>query len=163
MSTLVKSILPKSTEIGKAGELRVRSELLLQGFSPAVCDQDNGVDIILVENGKKLQIKTSYRPAHTPSSYSYKYSFGIRRAQFRNNNAGMYTKKFTKKSYEGVVDFFVFWLVEHDMFYIIPENIIGEKISIVVPTPVNDRKYRINDRKSKSKYEKYRDAWHLLV
>lgn len=163
MKNLEKSILPKSTQIGKAGELRVRAELILQGFSPAVCDQDDGVDIILADNGKKLQVKTSVRPAHTRSSYSYKYSFGIRRAQFRGNGKGLYERRFTKKSYAGVADYFVFWLVEHDVFYIIPESIIGEKISIVVPTPTEDRTYRINDRKSKSKYEVYKDAWYLLA
>lgn len=162
MNTSEKSILPKSTQIGKAGELRVRAELILQGFSPAVCDQDDGVDIILADNGKKLQVKTSARPSHTPSSYSYKYSFGIRRAQFRNAGNGEFERRFTKKSYAGVADFIILWLVEHNLFYIIPEHEIGEKVSIVVPTPIADRKYRINERKSISKYEKYRNAWHLL-
>ncbi len=162
MKNLEKSTLPKSTQIGKAGELRVRSELILRGFAPAVCDQDDGVDIVLVHNGKRLQVKTSFRPAHTPSSYSYKYSFGIRRAQFRGGGNGLYEKRFTKKSYEGVADFFVFWLVEHDIFYIIPEGAIGEKVSIVVPTPTEDRTYRVNNRESKSKYEEYKGAWHLL-
>lgn len=153
----------KSTQIGKAGELRVRAELILQGFAPAVCDQDDGVDIILVDNGKKLQVKTSYRPSHTPSSYSYKYSFGIRRPEFRNAGNGLYKKKFNKKSYAGIADYFIFWLVEHDIFYVIPEGVIGEKVSIVVPTPTEDRTYRIVDRKSKSKYEQYKNAWHLLA
>lgn len=153
----------KSTQIGKAGELRVRSELILRGFSPAICDQDDGVDIILVDNGKKIQVKTSTRPAHTPSSYSYKYSFGIRRAQFRNAGNGAYEKRFTKKSYAGVAEYFIFWLVEDDIFYIIPEEVIGEKVSIVMPTPTENRKYRIKERVSKSKYEVYKNAWHLLA
>lgn len=163
MNNMERSLTPTSTQIGKAGELRVRAELILLGFSPAICDQDNGVDIILADNGKKLQVKTSVRPSHTPSSYSYKYSFAIRRTQFRNAGNGAYEKRFTKKSYAGIADYFVFWLVEHDIFYIVPEEIIGEKVSFVVPTPTEDRTYRINERKSKSKYEEYKNSWYLLA
>lgn len=163
MSITEKFSMLTSPQIGKAGELRVRSELILQGFAPAVCDQDDGVDIILVGNGKKIQVKTSVKPSHTPSSYSYKYSFGIRRPQFRNAGGGTYKRRLTKKSYTGIADYFIFWLVEHDIFYILPEKIIGERVSIVVPTPTEDRIYRINERKSKSKYEQYKDAWHLLA
>lgn len=163
MNNMEKSLTPKSTQIGKAGELRVRAELILQGFSPAVCDQDDGVDIILADNGKKLQVKTSIRPSHSPTNYSYKYSFAVRRAQFRNAGNGAYEKRYTKKSYAGIADYLVLWCVEHNLFYIIPENQIGEKISIIIPTPIEDRKYRINERKSKSKYEEYKNAWHLLA
>ena len=157
-----KKVLPRSTHIGKAGELRVRSELILQGLSPAVCDQDNGVDIILVDNGKRLQVKTSVRPQNN-HNYGYKYSFSVRAQQFRSAGNGVFEKRFTKKSYTGVVDYFIFWLIEHDIFYVIPEGVVGEKVSIVIPTPTEDRTYRINDRESKSKYEVYKNAWHLLV
>lgn len=149
--------------IGKAGELRVRSELVLRGFFPAVCDFDDGVDIVLAHNGKRLQVKSCSRPMHSPTAYSYKYSFGIRRPQVRNNGDGTYRRKFTRNSYLDVVDFIVLWCIEHDLFYIIPEREVAEKVSISVPTPIEDRKYRINERKSKSKYEKYRNAWHLLA
>lgn len=148
--------------MGKAGELRVRSELILRGFSPAVCDNDDGVDIILADNGKRLQVKTSRRPNHSPSNYSYKYSFSIRHMQFREGKNGVYNRTYTRRSYKDKADFFVFWCVEHDIFYVIPVDVIGEKVSFTVPTPTNARKYRINDRKSISKYEQYRGAWDLL-
>lgn len=163
MSITEKSLMLTSPLIGKAGELRVRSELILQGFMPAVCDQDNGVDIVLVDNGKRLQVKTSSRPSHDVKNYSFKYSFSIRQAQIRNTGDGVFRRKYSKKSYAGIADFFIFWCVEHNIFYIIPEDIIGEKVSFVIPTPTEDRTYRINDRKSKSKYEKYKNAWYLLA
>ena len=156
------SIQLKGPQIGKAGELRVRAELILQGLTPAVCDNDDGTDIIIAETGKKLQVKTSLRPQDN-RNHGYKYSFAIRQMQFRQGEEGKYQRTYTRKNYMGKADYFVFWCVEHDNFYIIPEADIGEKVSFVVPTPTEDRKYRINERKSKSKYEKYRNAWHLLA
>ncbi len=161
MSISEKYIKLTAPVIGKAGELRVRSELLLHGFAPAVCDNDYGTDIILANSGKKLQVKTSRRP-HDNKNYGWKYTFSIRQTKFRNSKDGKYERSFTRKNYKGRADFFIFWCIEHDIFYIVPESEIGEKVSFVIPTPIKDRKYRINERKSKSKYEKYKNAWEVL-
>jgi hypothetical protein len=158
---LEKSIRPTAPRLGKAGELRVRSELILNGFSPAVCDDDDGTDIILADNGKKLQVKTSFQPQYN-QNYAYKYSFSIRQTQFRKGKEGHYTRSFTRKNYLDKADYFIFYLVEHNMFYIVPENEIGAKVSFTVPTPGERRIYKRKDQPSKSKYEKYRNAWHLL-
>jgi hypothetical protein len=164
MNTLAKSIkeekLP-APQIGKAGELRVRAELILQGLSPAVCDNDDGIDIIIANNGKKLQVKSSFKPHRDEKAYSLRYSFAIRQPQIRNAGNGLYIKKHMRKNYDQI-DYFVFCLLEHNIFYIIPEKEIGEKVSFCIPTPIEDRKYRIYERKQVSKYEKYRNAWDLL-
>ena len=152
----------KANQIGKAGELRVRSELILRGFNPAVFDQDSGVDIIL-ENGERLQVKTSLNPSYSKKGYSWKYTFRIRAAQFRPKENGLYERKFTKDSYKGKVDYFVFWLVKDNIFYIIPEKEVGGKISLVIPTPKDKRKYEKHTwKKSTSKYEKYKSNWEQL-
>jgi len=44
-------------KIGKAGEYRVISELLLRGWNPMLASIDDGVDIIL-DNNKTIQVKT---------------------------------------------------------------------------------------------------------
>ena len=163
MSTMEKSLKLNSPRIGVAGELRIRSELILHGFTPAICDFDDGVDIILADNGNRIQVKTSTRPWYDSKNYSYRYSFAIRAPQFRNIGDNTFKKKFTKKNYNDVADYFVFWCIEHNIFYIIPVGEIGEKVSFCIPTPTEDRTYRINERTSKSKYEKYKDAWHLLA
>ena len=150
----------KSPDVGKAGELRVRSELLIRGFSSAVFDQDNGIDIIL-SNGKKIQVKTSMRPSHTPSNYSYKYSFSIRQTQFRNSKGGLYERSYTRKDYSEC-DYFIFWCVEDDIFYIIPVGKIGGKISLTIPTPLENRTYRTYKRNHISKYEQYKNNWEVL-
>lgn len=149
-------------KLGKAGELRVRSELILHGFHPAVCDDDDGTDIILADNGKKLQVKTSLHPQYN-QNYAYKYSFAIRQMQFRGGIKGSYVRTYTRKNYLNKADYFIFYLVEHNTFYVIPENEIGVKVSFTVPTPGERRVYKRKDQPSKSKYEKYRNAWHLLM
>lgn len=153
----------KSHILGKAGELRIRSELLLRGFSPAVFDQDTGVDIIL-ENGKRLQVKTSLKPIYSKKDYSWRYSFRVRALQLRPKvGTGLYEKKFTKDSYAGKVDFFILWLIENDLFYIIPEGEVGKKLSLVIPTPNKLRKYKKHSWKgSESKYSKYLGNWEQL-
>lgn len=153
----------KANIIGKAGELRVRSELLLKGFCPAVFDQDMGADIFL-SNGKKLQVKTSLKPINSKKDYSWRYSFNVRQAQFRPAENGLYERKQTRSNYSGEIDYFVFWCVKDNVFYIIPEEEVGGKISLVIPTPKKDRKYiKRTWKESTSKYEKYKNNWEVLV
>ncbi len=60
--------------LGKAGEFRVISELILKGHSPALVCCDNGIDIVL-ENGYKIQVKTSrkiYKSKKSGSGYNLK-------------------------------------------------------------------------------------------
>jgi hypothetical protein len=152
----------KANLIGKAGELRVRSELILKGFLPAVFDQDTGADIIL-SNGKRLQVKTSLKPVHNKKAYSWMYAFSIKQAQFRSAGNGEYKRKLTRKDYSEQVDYFIFWLVEANTFYIIPEEIIGARVSFVIPTPEEKRTYKkLTWKESSSKYEKYKNNWELL-
>lgn len=148
--------------IGKAGELRVRSELLIRGISCGSLDFDDGTDIVL-GNGKKIGVKTSSRPNKDVKNYSWKYSFSIRVPQVRGAKDGLYTKKFTKRNYEGFVDFWVFWCVENDTFYIIPNSEIKQKVSIVIPTPREERTYEKHTwKESVSKYERFKNNWDLL-
>lgn len=148
--------------IGKAGELRVRSELLLKGLIPASFDQDVGTDIIL-ENGKKLQVKTSLKPIYSKKDYSWRYSFSIRAQQFRSIGDGKYKKRHTRQNYGGLADYFVFWLIEQDVFYIVPEGEVGSKLSLVIATPDEKRLYKKHKIKgSTSKYEKYKNNWEQL-
>jgi len=148
--------------IGKAGELRVRSELLLRRIPAAVFDQDMGTDIIL-GNGKKIQVKTAVEPSLDKKAYSWRYSFSIRQSQFRSDGNGKYKKKYTKKDYKGKADYFILWCVKDNIFYIIPEKEIGKKISIAIFTPEHLRKYKRHKQyKSTSKYEKYKNNWEVL-
>ena len=150
--------------IGKAGELRVRSELLIRGIICGAFDQDTGCDIFLI-NGLRIQVKTSIKPIYSKSGYSWKYGFNLNQPQVRPSKkvVGLYERKRTRSDYRKDVDFFVFWCVKDNLFYIIPENEVGKKISLVIATPINKRRYKkYTWKKSTSKYEKYKNNWDLL-
>jgi len=148
--------------IGIAGELRVRSELLKRGIICATFDFDNGTDIVL-SNGKKLGVKTASRPNKDVKNYSWKYSFSIRSPQVRNAGQGLYEKKFMRRDYNGFVDYWVFWCMEDDVFYIIPNSKIGQKVSLVISAPPESRVYKRHKKyKSTSKYEQYKNNWEQL-
>lgn len=149
-------------QIGIAGELRVRSELLLRGISAATYDFDSGADIVL-DSGLRIQVKTCMNPQQDKKSYSWRYSFNIRQRQVRRGSDGKYTKEFVRRDYSDTVNFFVLWCMKDNLFYIIPEKEMGQKISIVISTPDKYRKYKKHsDKKSVSKWEKYKNAWDLL-
>ena len=148
--------------LGIAGELRVRSELLIRGIGCGAFDYDNGTDIVL-SNGKKIGVKTANRPNKDVKNYSWKYSFSIRTPQVRNAGKGMYEKKFMRRDYIGFVDYWIFWCIQNDDFYIIPNGEIGQKVSIVISAPSESRIYkRHKEYKSLSKYEKYKNNWEQL-
>ena len=152
----------ESIHIGRAGESRVCAEMILHGLTPYLPLVDSGIDIIVGESGKRVQVKSSSKPSYSKKDYSWRYSFSIRQLQFRKGEGGLYKRYHTRKSYDQV-DYFVFCLLEHNQFYVIPESEIGEKVSFCINTPDEIRTYKRNpDFVSKSKYEKYRNAWHLL-
>jgi hypothetical protein len=146
--------------IGKAGELRVRSELLLRNISPAVFDQDSGADIIL-QNGKKIQVKTALKPVESNSSW--KYCFWIKRMRVRKKSKGVWERKFTDDNYRDKVNFFIFWLVENNLFYIIPEEKLKDirQLSITIPNPDKLHKKRTWIGFT-TKYEQYKENWEQL-
>lgn len=164
---MAKSIQPttksKSIHIGKAGELRVAAELILRGLTAYLPVQDVGIDIIIGENGKRLQIKTSVKPSYSKTDYSWRYSFSIRPMVVRSNGKGTFARIRTRQDYSEC-DYFVFWCVQHNIFYIIPISEVGIKVSFCISTPDEERTYKKHKEiSSKSKYEKYKNAWHLLI
>jgi hypothetical protein len=148
--------------IGKAGELRVRSELMLRDIIAGHFDVDTGTDVVL-ENGIKIGVKTSLKPIYSKKDYSYRYTFSIRVPQVRNIGDGLYRKKYMKKDYIGFVDYWIFWCVEDNFFYIVPNKEVGQKVSFCIPTPDAERKYISHkEHESVSKYEKYKNNWEQL-
>lgn len=103
--------------IGKAGEYRVASELLLRGHNPLVASIDNGVDLVL-ENGKTIQVKTTTQLGKREDGFylgidisSTSYTMGRRKAPPTDLRA----------------DYFVVWFVERDEFYIIPRDVVASR------------------------------------
>ncbi len=152
-----------SIAVGKAGELRVRSELILQGFHPAVCDFDDGTDIIL-DNGVKIGVKTASRPTYHKQSYAWRYHFSIKVTQVRKGNGnGIYKKKYVERNWKNYVDYWIVWCIQDNFFYIVPSKEIKKKFAIIIPAPDEKRKYQKHTwKETKSKYEKYKNNWKQL-
>jgi hypothetical protein len=138
--------------LGRAGELRVMSELLLRGMNCATCEVDNyGIDIIVVPSGKRIQVKTSRSEYSncTIKNKAYRYPaylFGMSHRSYTNKWGKDVRPQFRKDE----VDFAILWAIDNDWFFIIPsKDICLTQVNI----PIN---------LTKSKYAKYLNAWDLL-
>ena len=100
----------------------------------------NGYDFVIEVNNefKKIQVKCSGCPPKD-NPYSYKVN------TFHGSNGDKYT--------DNHCDFICSYLIEHDIWYIIPIEKINSK-SIRLP--------HTNISKSKSKYVEYFENWELL-
>lgn len=119
--------------IGKAGEYRVMSELLLLGWVPSMPSIDIGKDIVL-NTGISLQVKTVSKPV-----------------------GRFYTAQFGNSKYhqEKIADFIVIWCIEENCFYIIPSKDVKGRQTIAVPSP------KITIIKS-CQYRQFLERWDLL-
>ena len=125
--------------IGTAGELRVMSELILQGFNPAKSYLDEGVDIIL-SNGIRIQVKTAmYKQQHLRGGRYYRF-------QLRKSDR---KKRANISEYS---DFLIAYVIPETAFFIIPVDIIAHFTCLAFSMNKN----------MKSKYSQYQNNWGLL-
>jgi hypothetical protein len=104
-------------KIGKAGELRVASELLLRGFQPSLTLEINEVDIIL-NTGIKIQVKSS----HITEKGYYTFSFKGWKRDSRNNRK-------QEKHQLTNTDFVILFAINENSFFIIPADKIRERFA----------------------------------
>ena len=148
--------LSEQLQLGKAGEYRVLSELILRGASPALTCVDNGIDLVL-ENGKRIQVKTSNKPQFSKSNgngYKLKnpseyYAFSLRHG-----------KKGKKLEYN--FDFLIVWIIPLNRFYIIPKEDVKDIKTILI-----NKKEEISNspggiNKYQARFVQYKDRWELL-
>lgn len=129
--------------VGKAGELRVTSELLLRGHHPLVAAVDNGIDVKL-DTGVTLQIKTcKVASAHSGGHY---WVFTMHALRERGNGGKRVHR------HNMVADFAVLWCVG-SAFYIIPNAVLEGMHTVSIPVKI---------RRGTSKWEQYRERWDLL-
>lgn len=127
--------------IGKAGEYRIASELLMRGYNPMIASVDNGVDLVL-ENGKTIQVKTTTKACYGDRGKSTKASLATTR-YIRGDR--------THEVKDNRADFYIIWVIPWDSFFIIPRDVIkmkGISLSFTVGKP--DGLYR------------FKDCWNLL-
>lgn len=132
--------------IGKAGEHRVISELMLRGHCPSIPEVDNGVDIIL-ENGLHLQVKTSHLGRTENPHRSYKlgyYRFNLLETGYKAKYQNV-TRDWTLHC-----DYLVLWGIDEDRFWILPAT--KDRGMIIVPAKAEDRAAVIDIAAAKDMY-----------
>jgi hypothetical protein len=131
---------------GRAGELRVASELFLRGFHPSLSLDNDEVDLIL-DNGLRIQVKTASLNEQGSFVFNFKgwKRIGDERKQVRHE---------LKK-----VDFIILWGIDEDLFLIFPKTELQNRMAITVPGtgPKRNRGRGIGRR-----YLFYKNQWDLL-
>ena len=122
--------------LGKAGELRVASELLLRGYEIFLTVTDTGVDLIL-GNGKRLQVKTARKNKYG----GYMFSLKAWRKAGRPPKAQSFTD----------VDYLICWTVNDGAFFVIPTSHVDGRMAI-----------NIHPNSSKSQFMVFKNNWEML-
>ena len=134
----------KNLALGKAGELRVASELLIRGYEVFRTEVDSGVDLVL-GNGKRIQVKTSHAVKNPGMAGYSQYVFSFK--SWRRNKKGYEAHLLTD------VDFVILWAIEDNFFFIVPTEVVRGKYSIVLG---------FQRKREWSKYLAFRDNWEAL-
>ena len=138
--------------IGKAGEYRVVTELILRNHQIYMPCVDNGIDII-VDDNIKIQIKCGQKQSRIDKKHdcAYKmYSF--------NFHSSKYACRHNPKPHKlENVDYVICWAIDDDEFYIIPADKIRGKTYISF-TADEDKRTQIKW----NTWMPYHNAWGLL-
>ena len=134
-------------KIGLAGEFRVMSELLMRGFNPAKSYLEDGADIILNDNGLRIEVKSSHRCHIMDKQRDVEKGYKWRKAYLFSLKGGA-RKRQSTNSY----DILIAWCIDDDCFFVIPSSVItAESIGLV----------DISDN-GRGKYIPYKNRWDLL-
>ncbi len=128
--------------LGRSGEYRVASELLLRGHEVFLASIDSSIDLIL-GNGNRIQIKTARKTKVNTSSHK-RYVFSFKSWEQQNGHYKAHDLNET--------DFVILWAMDDNVFFIIPANEVRGKFSIQLS--LNGRQW--------SQYLKFKDNWNLL-
>lgn len=144
----------ESMRTGKAGELRVMSELLLRDFLPSLMLEISEADIILTNN-IRIQVKSSHLNSFL-GDVNNRYYFSFK--SWKRNKEGI--RKQEKHKLENV-DFIILWAIEENSFFIIPAEVVRKKKSYVIGyTPFPKRKY--NSKYNRNWLMQYKNKWDSL-
>ena len=143
--------------IGKAGEYRVASELMIRNHIVYMPTVDNGADLIL-GTGQTIQVKCGHRRKATINGcihLFYSFSFVKSSSYFRKIKFGGDNKIEPHKLNN--VDFAILWGIDDDEFYIVPANKVRGKMAVNISAD--------DDRRTIARWNKwlpYRNNWGIL-
>lgn len=107
------------------------SELMLRGHYPAMPPVDNGADILL-ENGLRVQVKTSHLNKKKHASYPLGlYRFELMETGYRAKYQNV-VRDWTKRC-----DYLVLWCINEDRFFIVPAT--KDRGVILITAKMEDR------------------------
>ncbi len=123
----------KSNYLGRAGELRVASELILRGYNVFFREVDEGIDL-MIGNGKRIQVKSARKHnlgtpyPHTNYGFNFLSTPSWRRNQ-KDERVGILTRDPKAPAHLlNNVDIVILWAVDDNDFYIIPaQEVRGKK------------------------------------
>ena len=138
-----------TNEIGRAGEHRVISELLLRGHRPLVAVVDEGADLIL-SDGLTVQVKATAAKIGNNCRYANGaprtyYQFRFHSKIWRNGRAIVQRGL--------AADVAICWAIPEDRFWIVPASAIGDRNYIAVPVTMSERS---------SRWHQFESRWDLL-
>lgn len=114
----MKDLRPNERHLqGLAGVFAACSQLALRGHNPCFPGVDYGFDIVL-DTGVRLQVKTSMLYMGHPAYPDGAYRFSIRENQ--PIRKGQILQRRPRRNWAGLIDFFVFWGVEENRFFVVP-------------------------------------------
>ena len=109
----------------------------MKGHNPAKSYLDSGADIVL-ENGLRLEVKSSYKHKRPKEEV---YTFTLKGG-----------RRYKTQDLTGC-DFFIFWCIDDNCFFIVPRAMVIQKC-IVGLSSISEN--------SRGKYIKYKNKWELL-
>lgn len=143
--------------IGRAGELRVASELMLRKHIVYMPSVDNGIDVVL-GNGKRIQIKCGQKHiVHSQGRILDKYIFNFKSSVTWKKRVKHGDSHHVEPHKLKDVDFIILWAIDDDDFYIIPaEKVRG------TPTVSFTADEEKRTQVKWNKWLPYRNNWGLL-
>ena len=130
---------------GDLSEALFVAHAVRMGFN--VCkplNSDCPFDLMVEAMGRvtRVQLKSMWGKVHHNT-------YGVLVAQTRPRTVRGY-----RPYHPRTIDYFALYVAQEDAWYIVPRRAVGERL-VVCLFP--------HRSKSKAKFEKYRDAWHLLL
>ena len=118
--------MPSKITQGQAGVYTVAAQLLLHGINPSFPAVDRGADII-TDWGTRIQVKCSYR---RKSIWGGTYHFCLGMPPYVNT--GIQRKRSDSRIFSEECDFFVFWGIDDNRFWIVPSAMTDGRTSVVM-------------------------------
>lgn len=126
-----RKMAPKLAQ-GQAGVYTVAAQLLLRGINPGFPAVDCGADII-TDWGTRIQVKCAHRrPSIWGGSYHFIMTSGVTLYVGTHGHRKGSLHDREPRTYSNECDYFVFWGIEDNRFWVIPVALLDGKSSAIM-------------------------------